>query len=895
MTVMLLSIFVRFSTKPGQQLKLTGNLPQLGSGDPANAVMMEYHDQQHWKINLNLSNADLKKFTYLQYQYIYTDDHGNYAEDWGENRRIDIKDLSDGSILLDTWIDMGAMQNNFYTAPFKNIYGNNRKKTFKKDKRKKFLFNVWAPLLKEHESIVIVGSNHYFGNWDIQKGIPMKFNGHAWAAQVDAISDLGFLEYKYCVVDQKGKLLRYENGSNRLLSQPIAENNFIIQDGYARLDDQFKGTGIAIPVFSLRTKKSFGVGEFNDIKRLVDWASDVSLKMIQLLPVNDTISTHTKADSYPYAAISAFALHPLYISIESIAGAENKKLISNIVKHKKELNQSEGVCYEEVMKYKLHALQILFDAQETDLFEDELFIEFYQKNKSWLQPYAVFSFLRDKFKTADATQWEEFQYFSQSIIDKLSSPKSTSYKKIAFYYFVQYHLHLQLKKAHEYANKKGIVLKGDIAIGVNKHGVDTWMDPSLYHLDMQAGAPPDDFAVKGQNWGFPTYNWEVMKKNHYTWWKQRFEQMSNYFDAFRIDHILGFFRIWSIPSDAVEGIMGRFVPAIPVTKKEITSIGIDFSEIRFCHPYITDTVLWEISAGNEEGVKRFLKQMSDGRYQFKEEFNTQLKIENHFSKLEECDEHAELKQTLFNLHTNIIFHKDPAEQDHYHFRFNAQQTLSFHHLPSDEQNALIELYNDYFFHRQDELWKKAALEKLPALKRSTDMLICGEDLGMVPKTVPEVMSYLGFLCMEVQRMSKKLNTQFLNPAHSAYLTVVTPSTHDMSTIREWWLEDKKASQNFFNQELWQYGEAPHEANVHIVKSIILQHLASPAMWAVFQLQDLFAMDESLRLVDPYKERINIPGDPKHYWRYRMPIDMEDLQKKKNFNELLHYFITSNGR
>ena len=175
------------------------------------------------------------------------------------------------------------------------------------------------------------------------------------------------------------------------------------------------------------------------------------------------------------------------------------------------------------------------------------------------------------------------------------------------------------------------------------------------------------------------------------------------------------------------------------------------------------------------------------------------------------------------------------------------------------------------------------------------MLICGEDLGMVPKTVPEVMSYLGFLCMEVQRMPKKLNTHFLNPAHSSYLTVVTPSTHDMSTIREWWLEDKKSSQTFFNQELWQYGEAPHDANIHIVKSIILQHLASPAMWAVFQLQDLFAMDESLRLVDPYKERINIPGDAKHYWRYRMPIEIEDLRKNKKYNELLNYFITSNGR
>lgn len=287
--------------------------------------------------------------------------------------------------------------------------------------------------------------------------------------------------------------------------------------------------------------------------------------------------------------------------------------------------------------------------------------------------------------------------------------------------------------------------------------------------------------------------------------------------------------------------------------------------------------------------------MSDGRYVFKDEFNTQRKIERYFNDLEESDDLTELKQVLFNLHTNLVLHKDPAMQDQYHFRFNCHQTLSFHHLSASVQTALLELYHDYFFHRQDEIWKQAALEKLPALKRSTDMLICGEDLGMVPKTVPEVMSYLGFLCMEVQRMPKQLNTPFFNPVHAAYLSVVTPSTHDMSTIREWWLEDKKASQTFFNQELWQYGEAPQDANVHIVKSIILQHLSSPAMWSVFQIQDLFAMDESLRVEDPSKERINIPGDAKHFWRYRMPIDIEDLQKKKDFNQLLHYFITSNGR
>src|SRR4029079_3498020 len=138
------------------------------------------------------------------------------------------------------------------------------------------------------------------------------------------------------------------------------------------------------------------------------------------------------------------------------------------------------------------------------------------------------------------------------------------------------------------------VLKGDIPIGIYRYGCDAWTNPSLYNMNEQAGAPPDDFAVKGQNWGFPTYNWSKMKENNFSWWRRRFDQMSNYFDAFRIDHILGFFRIWSIPENEVQGIMGRFIPALAVHVNEFGENGIWFDHYRYCKPYITDEVLNEI-------------------------------------------------------------------------------------------------------------------------------------------------------------------------------------------------------------------------------------------------------------------------------------------------------------
>ena len=510
-------------------------------------------------------------------------------------------------------------------------------------------------------------------------------------------------------------------------------------------------------------------------------------------------------------------------------------------------------------------------------------------------PYAAYSFLRDNFNSPDTSTWGKYALFNDLLIDELSATGAENFDAIALHYFIQYQLHLQLKNAHDYANSKGIILKGDIAIGVHRNGADTWTQPSLYNLDMQAGAPPDDFAVKGQNWGFPTYNWETMKADGFAWWRQRFQQMSNYFDAFRIDHILGFFRIWSIPDHAIEGIMGRFVPAIPVSRNEFEQRGVFIDNNRYCKPYITDAVIGQSAGHLDADVKYFLQSNGDTTYRFKSIFDTQRKIEDYFVS-EGLDESKKgLKQVLFNLHANVILWPDGDNKNGYHFRFNASKTLSFQHLNEHLQHQLSSLYDDYFYHRQEHIWKHEAIEKLPALKLCTDMLICGEDLGMVPQSVPAVMSSLGFLSMEVQRMPKQLNTSFFDPSYAPYLSVVTPSTHDMSTIREWWLEDQNKTQQFFNEQLWQQGKAPADATSQIVRSVILQHLASPAMWAVFQLQDLLAMNDCLRLEDPYAERINVPGDPNHYWRFRMHMTLEELIKNDTFNQDLNYWISANHR
>ena len=224
-----------------------------------------------------------------------------------------------------------------------------------------------------------------------------------------------------------------------------------------------------------------------------------------------------------------------------------------------------------------------------------------------------------------------------------------------------------------------------------------------------------------------------------------------------------------------------------------------------------------------------------------------------------------------------------------------ENTPSFRYLDWNTQQQLKDLYVDFFYRRQDHFWKDEAMMKLPPLKESTNMLICGEDLGMVPACVPEVMKQLGILSLEIQRMPKDSQKEFFHPADAPYLSVITPSTHDMSTIRGWWEEDRGKTQRFFNHELGQWGDAPWFCEPWINKAIVIQHLYSPAMWSIFQLQDLLGMSESIRRENPHDERINVPANPKNYWKYRIHLTLEDLIGEKDFNEEFKGYIDSSGR
>ena len=896
------SFHLKYKTSFGQAIYIYGEHALLGNNSIEQAVPLIYLNDDYWVLHLNLT--DFKNADTIIYHYFIKNADGTKVFDAGSDKCFKPKSLRTSElVLIDNWNFTGFTENVFFTSPFVNVLLKQpsiQKPSNGIEEQITHIFRIKAPLLEPHQTVCILGDAAVVGAWDSSKALNLVKvqNASYYEIALDVEKSNFPFVYKYGIYDLYEKqFVSFETGNNRVLYEPVGKDKLVIvNDGFGHfITVNWKAAGVAIPVFSLRSSQSAGVGEFADIKLLVDWANQVGLKLIQVLPINDTTATHTWMDSYPYAAISAFALHPIFIRLDDMVNAAQKSILDPYTKTISILNSLSEVDYEKVMELKWEVLRILFKKNGTKDLASTGFTDFFENNKNWLVSYSAFSYLRNFHGTVDYNTWPTNAHYNQVEIEKLTHASSKVYEEIAFYYFVQYHLHVQLLNATNYAHANGVVVKGDIPIGVYRYGADAWQHSALFHMDMQAGAPPDEFAVTGQNWGFPTYNWELMAADGYSWWKSRFDQMKFYFDAFRIDHILGFFRIWSIPMHAVEGIMGHFVPAIPISINELNSKGIAVDHYRLTSPYINETIVFKQFGYDNDFVKQqFLKSIGEGHFELLPQYQTQRAVEAYFAIQPDNDKNLKLKQGLYNLISNVILF-DAEEAHQFHFRFNIDHTSSFQDLDSKTQYLLKELYVDYFFKRQDSAWEKEAMQKLPMLKLSTNMLICGEDLGLVPTCVPNVMYQLGILSLEVQRMPKVSQKAFFNPNDAPYLSVVTPSSHDTSTIRGWWEEDPAKTQQFYNHEIGQLGEAPIYCDAWINKSILLQHLYSPAMWAIFQLQDYLGVDESIRRSNPQEERINVPANPKHYWRYRMHLSLEDLISSKNFNQEWLSTIKSSGR
>ena len=716
--------------------------------------------------------------------------------------------------VMDRWIDR-PYDSPFYSSAFTNaIFGRKAEKAKKAPKGANVLLQVAAPALRPNEVLAVAGSGKALKNWE--KVVP--FDASTFPVWTLALNVTEPFEYKILVADKDTLApVAWEDSANRWFTEIPGKDEFAVKaDLQVRFSGRnWRGAGTAIPVFALRSADDFGVGEFYDLKKMVDWAASTGQSVLQLLPINDTTMLHTWEDSYPYNPNSTFALHPQFLNLPAVG----VKVDEQYKALQAELNALDQIDYERVNAEKHILLKKAFEKTFKKLSAKKEYQQFVEKNAHWLLPYAAFCVLRDMNGTPDFSQWKGYAKYSKK---KIAAFCEEHKEEIDFWCFVQYHLDAQLSEVCAYAHSKGVVFKGDLPIGISRTSVDAWLYPELFHMDSQAGAPPDAFSADGQNWGFPTYNWEKMAEDDFAWWKSRLAKMSEYFDAFRIDHILGFFRIWEIPLWTKSGLNGYFNPALPFPAHELQAQGFDVNDFD-------------------------------------------------------------------------LFLQDPRQEGHYHPKIGAKLTQSYYVLDAYRRAAFDRLYDDFFYRRNNEFWKDKAMQKLPALLDSTGMLACGEDLGMIPATVPQVMDDLRILSLEIQRMPKSIEETFAHPANYPYLSVCTTSTHDMNPIRAWWEEDREVTNDFWHMILGNQGEAPYYCEPWICRQILDQHVWSPAMLTILPLQDWLSMDAQLRREDPNTERINVPANSRHYWRYRMHLTLEQLAEAEEFNRTLADMIASSGR
>lgn len=878
------------------------------------ALAMATRDGETWTLNTTL---DPDKATRYDYFYSVRSIRGIKCSEWKTiMHRLDLTaSKANAYEVNDRWTDFPG-DTQLYSSAFTDCINRRVQSAVPTtDSSATLRLVVRAPQLRSGMRLNIVGAQPALGCWNLAKALPMvEHNHNEWIVDLDADSLFASihrsrttsavakdenvnLEFKFVAFGDKGEV-EWETGQNRTLCvEPLQKGEVrveVLDQAFFALYDQ-KVAGTLIPVFSLRSEGSFGVGDFGDLKLMIDWVAQTHQRVLQVLPINDSTSTHTWTDSYPYSCISIFALHPQFCDLRQLPALKDKVEADRFEMLREELNGLPQVDYERVNNAKTKYLQLLFKQEGKEVLATEDFKEFFKHTEHWLVPYAQYCYLRDKNGTCEFAKWKGHAQWNEADRASLSNPQNKAFKDVAFFYYLQFVLDRQMRSAHDYARARGVILKGDIPIGVNRNGCDVWHEPQYFHLDSQAGAPPDGFSVNGQNWGLPTYNWERMIADGCQWWVRRFQNMQQYFDAYRIDHVLGFFRIWAIPTDCVHGLLGQFQPALAMSREEIKSYGLNFQEDLFTKPFIADWIVSRIFKEHAEEVKeKYLQHEHDDIFSLKPEYDTERKVEAAFAG-KTTDKDIWLRDGLYALIENVLFVRDRQNPNMFHPRITAQLNFMYEALWQNDKDAFNRLYNDYYYRRNNDFWYREAMKKLPLLSQATRMLVCAEDLGMVPDCVQWVMNELRILSLELQSMPKDPTVEFGHLSRNPYRSVCTLSTHDMPTLRQWWDEDYDRTQKYYNTMLYRGGAAPHPLPGWLARDIVSRQLTSPSMLCVLSLQDWFAIDERIRLADANAERINIPSIPKHYWRYRMHMTIEQLIADKEYNDEVKDLIDEAGR
>jgi 4-alpha-glucanotransferase len=929
---------IRCHTEYGQELYICGNTPQLGEWKSERAVQLSYAGHEdYWfaDIRFPISNKPIS----IEYKYFISYSPGNFSWEPESNHTFTLAASSSPAFIeiADQYRWSDNYMNCFSRSAFIDAINrrNNPKadtpiETDKAEPDTLILhFFVNAPYVRKHQTVAVVGSIPELGSWDIRNALQL-FDADfpTWRGHLKIPRYNSRFEYKYVIVNKDDpfnpKTAIWEKEANRwcpgVTSQLLDDAypaTLVINEWFVCPNrDLFRGLGVYSPVFALRSSESCGIGSYTDIKGLVDVCNKIGASLIQLLPINDTTDKGEWADSYPYRQVSCFALHPIYINLLQAIPDLPSDLRSEIDRFKWEAEQPKVIDYPKVYQFKKYMLEKEFKVVAPTLAKNAAFQKFIKDNAAWLNPYALYCYFRKEYGTSDFHQWPKYQTLPEEEVESLVKAHEAD---LQYTYWLQYLCDKQFKEAVTYANEHGVALKGDLPIGVYLNSVEVWAWPKNFRLHECAGAPPDGFSDQGQNWEFPTYDWDYMATDNFRWWRMRLQRMAQLFQALRVDHVLGFFRIWEIPRETCKGgMLGHFFPCWTVSEDELRGRGL-WDIDRYVNPYIRWHILWDKFKDEAKAVAdKYLEPLGwsyqDDYFRFKEEYNNERKIaekidaDPSFNGDEGKRKHY--KTCLTQLVDNVLLIRDENYGNQYHLRTNITiehvnvnpwgiqevGSTSWLELPEDQRNAIKDLYIDFTYKRQTGLWVDKARPKLGILKGSTNMLICAEDLGQITEGIIQCLQESGLLSLEVQRMSKDPKHNFADAHHFPYLSVCCPSTHDMPSLRGWWKINRGEIEEFWRTMLWRWDPCPQECEPFVQEMIFKQHMWSNSMWAIFLLQDITGIIGDLRRQTPEEEQINVPAEgANHHWNYRYPWTLDELVNNEEFTSKIYGIIRESHR
>ena len=657
-----------------------------------------------------------------------------------------------------------------------------------------------------------------------------------------------------------------------------------------------KLTGVAVPLGALYTKDNSAIGEFPDLKVFADFCKSAGISIIQLLPVNDT-----GTQSSPYSGLSAFALHPIYIRLNQVPGFDT--LYKSDAKFKKTYDdflENHKYCprykYDEIRNKKTELLQRLYETTiEWKTSEASPELSKWIKANPWVKDYAVYKNLKWNYMQASWKSWLDTDRIkSKAEITALWNKKAFK-KEHLFYAWVQMIADAQFHDAVEYVHKAGLLLKGDMPILMNEDSADAWAYPEVFNQDLRAGAPADGDNPTGQNWGFPTYNWKSLKENDYNWWKDRLKNASKYYDAYRLDHILGFFRIWAIPEDDLNALNGHTEPYASIKKTELYELGFDDDRIRWLsQPHIPTRAIEDITWNHDKAhqILAIFCNKIDGEelWRFAPNLKGSKAIEEaDLSELCATEAIPRVKKVLEDYWSNRTLIE--IAKNKYIPLWTYGQSTSWGSLNEKEKASLSECF-DELNKKNEKLWKKQADEIFSAITEAVKMTPCGEDLGVNIECVPKTMKAHNILGLRVVRWCREWSEEgqpYLPFADYEPLSVTTTSVHDSSTLRQWWEDEKDSVRAFIKANS---AEAASDAGAaealtesgfspEIAEKVLQASSTAASLWFIPPLQDFLYMDKALWLEKAEDERINVPGTVTQFnWTYRLPCSLEELCKNE---------------